>query len=69
MRGLVIGRIMQARKRAGEKKLANENRAIDFESIEKLSKVLGAFDENLNFLARELDVIPYVDGVKICLQG
>jgi len=49
--------------------LANEKRAIDFESIEKLSKVLGAFDENLNFLARELDVIPYVDGVKICLQG
>ncbi len=60
---------MQAMGRAGEKKLANEKRAIDFGSIEKLSKVLGAFDENLNFLARELDVIPYVDGVKICLQG
>ena len=43
--------------------------SVDFGSIEKLSKILGAFDENLNFLARELDVIPYVDGVKICLQG
>ena len=43
--------------------------SVDFGSIEKLSKILGAFDENLNFLARELDVIPFVDGVKICLQG
>ena len=49
--------------------MANEKVAIDFGSIDNLSKVLGTFDENLNFLARELDVVPYVDGVKICLQG
>ena len=49
--------------------MANCKTAVDFGSIEKLSKILGAFDENLNFLAHELGVIPYVDGVKICLQG
>ncbi len=43
--------------------------SVDFGSIDKLSKILGTFDENLNFLASELGVIPYVDGVKICLQG
>ena len=49
--------------------MANCKRTIDFGSIENLSKILGTFDENLNFLAHELEVIPYVDGVKICLQG
>ena len=49
--------------------MANLKRTVDFGSIEKLSKILGTFDENLNFLARELDVIPYVEGVKICVQG
>ncbi len=49
--------------------MANCKRTIDFGSIDKLSKILGTFDENLNFLAHELGVIPYVDGVKICLQG
>ncbi len=49
--------------------MANCKRTIDFGSIEKLSKILGTFDENLNFLAHELGVIPYVDGVRICLQG
>ncbi len=43
--------------------------SVDFGSIDKLSRILGTFDENLNFLASELAVIPYVDGVKICLQG
>ncbi|MBO5363551.1 MAG: PhoH family protein, partial [Clostridia bacterium] len=49
--------------------MSNSKRTVDFGSIEKLSKILGTFDENLNFLAHELGVIPYVDGVKICLQG
>lgn len=42
---------------------------VDAKSVDKLAKILGAFDENLNFLARELDVVAYVDGVKIRLEG
>ncbi len=43
--------------------------AVDVGSMDKLVKLLGAFDENLNFLARELDVVAYVDGVKIRIEG
>ncbi len=52
--------------------MANVERAVeivDAKSVDKLAKILGAFDENLNFLARELDVVAYVDGVKIRLEG
>ncbi len=52
--------------------MANIERAVeivDAKSVDKLAKILGAFDENLNFLARELDVVAYVDGVKIRLEG
>ncbi len=42
---------------------------VDAKSVDKLAKILGAFDENLNFLARELDVVAYVDGVRIRLEG
>ncbi len=52
--------------------MANANRGVeivDVGSVDKLAKLLGAFDENLNFLARELDVVAYVDGVKIRLEG
>ncbi len=42
---------------------------VDMGGVDKLAKVLGAFDENLNFLARELDVLAYVDGVKIRIEG
>ncbi len=52
--------------------MANMERAVeilDTKSVDKLAKILGAFDENLNFLARELDVVAYVDGVKIRLEG
>ncbi|MBE5745268.1 MAG: PhoH family protein [Clostridiales bacterium] len=38
-------------------------------SLDKLSRVLGAFDGNLNFLAREANVTAYVDGVKIRVEG
>ena len=37
--------------------------------MDKLARILVAFDENLNFLARELGVVAYVDGVKIRLEG
>ncbi len=42
---------------------------VDTGGVDKLAKILGTFDENLNFLARELDVVAYVDGVKIRLEG
>ncbi len=52
--------------------MANVERGVelvDTGSVDKLAKILGAFDENLNFLARELDVVAYVDGVKIRVEG
>ncbi len=52
--------------------MANVQRGVeivDTHSVDKLAKILGAFDENLNFLARELDVVAYVDGVNIRLEG
>lgn len=42
---------------------------VDVGSVDKLARILGAFDENLNFLSRELGVVAYVDGVKIRLEG
>ncbi len=42
---------------------------IDTKSVDRLAKILGAFDENLNFLAKELDVMAYVEGVKIRVEG
>ena len=42
---------------------------IDTKSVDKLAKILGTFDENLTFLCKELDVMGYVDGVKIRLEG
>ncbi len=52
--------------------MANADRVaktVDALSVDKLAKILGAFDENLNFLARELDVVAYVEGVKIRIEG
>jgi phosphate starvation-inducible PhoH-like protein len=42
---------------------------VDAKSVDKLARVLGTFDCNLNYLARTLGVTMYVDGVKICLEG
>ncbi|MBQ7769918.1 MAG: PhoH family protein [Clostridia bacterium] len=42
---------------------------VDVGSVDKLARILGAFDENLNFLARELGIVAYVEGVKIRLEG
>ena len=42
---------------------------VDVKSLDKLAKILGTFDENLNFLSRELSLVAYVDGVKILLEG
>ena len=52
--------------------MANQEKTvetIDLKSVDKLARILGAFDENLNFLSRELGVVAYVDGVKIRLEG
>lgn len=44
-------------------------KTVDVQSVDKLARILGTFDENLNFLAKELDVIAYVEGTKIRLEG
>ena len=43
--------------------------SVDVGSVDRLARILGAFDENLNFLSRELGVLAYVDGVKIRVEG
>lgn len=42
---------------------------VDLKSVDRLAQILGAFDENLNFLSKELGIVAYVDGVKIRLEG
>ncbi len=50
--------------------IGNKTKAVvDAKSVDKLARLLGAFDENLNHLIRELDVVAYVDGVKIRVEG
>ncbi len=44
-------------------------RSVDVGSVDRLARILGAFDENLNFISRELGVVAYVDGVKIRVEG
>ncbi len=44
-------------------------KTIELKSLEELSEVLGSYDENLSYLARELDLLAYVDGMKIRLEG
>ena len=42
---------------------------VDAKSVDRLARLLGNFDENLNFLTRALGVSAYVEGVKIRLDG
>jgi phosphate starvation-inducible PhoH-like protein len=42
---------------------------VDTKSVDKLARILGTFDENLNFLCKELGVISYVEGAKIRNEG
>ena len=49
-----------------EKKLQTK---VDIGALDRLSKLLGSFDENLDFLMRELSITAYVDGMKIRLEG
>lgn len=48
---------------------AHVRQTIDTGSVDRLSKILGAFDENLTLLSRELNLVSYVEGVKIVLEG
>ena len=49
--------------------MAQIRQKIDVKSVEKLARLLGSFDENLNFLSAQLSLVAYVDGVKIILEG
>ena len=49
--------------------MAQIRQKIDVKSVDKLARLLGAFDENLNFLSAQLSLVAYVDGVKIILEG
>ncbi|MBO5481225.1 MAG: PhoH family protein [Clostridia bacterium] len=42
---------------------------VDARSVDNLVRVLGTFDENINFLSEELGVFCYVEGVKIRIEG
>lgn len=44
-------------------------RKISVDNVECLAKVLGAFDENLNAVSRELQVLCRVDGNNIVVEG
>lgn len=48
---------------------AKKTEIVETGSVDKLARVLGTFDENLNFLARTLGVTAYVEGTKIRLEG
>ena len=50
-------------------KIVKIKETVDVKSLDRLTKILGAFDENLNFFAHELGILAYVDGVKIRLEG
>lgn len=49
--------------------MARIRQTVDVKSVDKLARILGSFDENLNFLSKELSLVAYVDGVKIILEG
>ena len=38
-------------------------------NTDKLQKILGVFDENLNIIMRELSVIIRVDGIDVVIEG
>ena len=50
-------------------KKGQKTATIDTKSVDKLSRILGTFDENLDFLTGELSIVSYVEGAKIRLEG
>ena len=47
----------------------NIKRTIELKSLDELTSVLGIYDENLNYLCRELGLTAYVEGMKIHMEG
>ena len=50
-------------------KSVRKTEIIDVKSVDRLSRILGAFDENLNIFTRAIGIIAYVEGMKIRLEG
>ena len=44
-------------------------KTIELNSLDELSGILGTYDENLTYLTRELNLLAYVDGMKLKLEG
>ncbi len=42
---------------------------VDTKSVDRLARILGNFDENLDYLTAELGVVSFVEGMKIRLEG
>ena len=42
---------------------------VEAESVDRLQRILGSFDENLNVIIRELGVLIHVDGVTFIIEG
>ena len=49
--------------------MPNFRQTVEIRAPETLPLLLGNFDENLNFLADELQVVAYVDGLKLHIEG
>ena len=47
----------------------NPVKKVEADSVDKLQRILGTFDENLNAISRELSVICRVDGLDIVIRG
>ena len=43
--------------------------SVDTGALDKLQKLLGTFDENINTIARELGVTAHVDGTAVSFEG
>ena len=47
----------------------NTVKKVEADSVDKLQRILGTFDENLNIIMRELGVIIRVEGLTIVIEG
>ena len=47
----------------------NTVKKVEADSVDKLQRILGTFDENLNIIMRELGVLIRVDGVTFVIEG
>ena len=47
----------------------NTVKKVEADSVDKLQRILGTFDENLNIIMRELGVIIRVEGLTFVIEG